>query len=80
MNCIENSSEFADWEYHEIRRERALKIGYEIGDGPFGVTLKHISTNTHIPVETKRDAYDYLTNVLKEQPELFKKLKENNIV
>jgi hypothetical protein len=74
-NWIENSAEFAEWEYHEIRREGALKIGYEIVDGAFGVTLKHIESNELITVNTLRDAYDHLKQVLIDNPELKEKLK-----
>ena len=75
MNCIENSNAFIEWEYHEIRRETALKIGFEIGHGPFGTTLKHLETNSFIEnIETRRDAYDYLKQFLKDNPLLLEKL------
>ncbi len=74
-NCIENLREFVEWEYHEIRRELALKIGYEIAHGPFGTTLRHIESNQYIKIDTREQAYKYLRELLNNNSDLKEKLK-----
>lgn len=74
-NCIENSSRFAEWEYHAVRRERALKIGYAIVHGPFGTTLQNIENKEFVKgIDTRTDAYKYLSKKIKENPSLLKRI------